>query len=101
MSVLLALSIPGLVWLLVMLAAAEGFSRWLRGRSWLPWRRRPETPLATGVGIEELDAFFSATKRAEVETRATVSLLRDEQGDGAPPRITVNLNEGKVVIARP
>jgi hypothetical protein len=101
MSVLLALSIPGLVWLLVMLAAAEGFSRWLRRRSWLPWHRRPAAPMATGVGIEELDALFSATKRAEVEARASVSLLRDEQGDGAPPRIAVNLNEGRIVINRP
>lgn len=101
MSVLLAVSIPGLVWLLVMLAAAEGFSRWLRGRSWLPWHRRPEAPMATGVGMEELDALFSATKRAEVEARATVSLMRDEQGDAAPPRMTVNLTEGKIVINRP
>jgi hypothetical protein len=101
MSVLLALSIPGLVWLLVMLAAVEGFSRWLRRSSWLPWLRRPEEPLATGVGMEELDAFFSATKRAEVETRASISLMRDEQGDGAPERITINPSEGKAVIQRP
>jgi len=93
-GVLFALTLPGLVCLLVVLAALEGFGHWL------PWRRRRSGPRMTAVGVEELDAFMSAGKRQEIETRASHSLMRDEVGDNAPPGFHVDFDAG-VVALRP
>lgn len=99
---LIALSLPGLVFLLVTAAALEGFGQWLRGRSWLPWRRGAAGTPVAGTGIQELEAFFSATKRAEVETRAAITLMRDdEQGSAAPPRVQLDLDKGTATINEP
>jgi hypothetical protein len=88
---LVAMSLPGLVLLLVVVAAVEAF----RNR-----RRDGELIPATGTGVQELEAFFSATKRAENETRASVSLMRDdEQETGAPPRVRIDLERGTATIA--
>jgi hypothetical protein len=54
-GVLFALSLPGLVCLLVVLAVLEGFGQWVSSRGWLPWRRRRPGPSLTAVGVEELD----------------------------------------------
>jgi hypothetical protein len=82
LGVLFALSLPGLVCLLVVLAAVERLGRWGNSRAVLPWRRK-DAPLA-GTGLEELHALLSGGKRLEVEERASRSLMRDEEGDGAP-----------------
>jgi hypothetical protein len=80
-GVLFALSLPGVVCLLVVLAAVERLGRWGNSRAVLPWRK--DSPLA-GTGLEELHALLSGGKRLEVEERASRSLMRDEEGDGAP-----------------
>ncbi|MFL6123463.1 hypothetical protein [Actinophytocola sp.] len=47
------MSLPGLVVLLVVLAALERFGLWANGRSWLPWRRKREgTPPLLKVDLE-------------------------------------------------
>jgi Family of unknown function (DUF6191) len=86
---LIAMTLPGLVVLLVVVASVEA----LRNR-----RRRAGVPM-TGTGVQELEAFFSATKRAEVETRASLSLMKDdEQESGAPPRVRIDLEKGTATI---
>lgn len=50
------------------------------------------------MGVEELDAFVSAGKRLEIEARASHSLMRDEEGDGAPP--IVDYDTGTVRLPR-
>jgi hypothetical protein len=90
-GLLIAMSLPGLVLLLVVVAAVEGFRNRLQ--------RHQELTPAAGTGVQELDAFFSATKRAEIETRASVSLMRDdEQKSGAPPRVRIDLEKGTATI---
>jgi hypothetical protein len=89
LSLLFALSLPGLVCLLVVLAAVERLGRWGAARNVLPWRRRAGastsgTPL-TGTGLEELHAMLSGAKRIEVQARAARAMVRDEERDGAPP----------------
>ncbi len=90
-GIVIAMSLPGLVLLLVVVAAVEGFrNRRLRSQELTP---------AAGTGVQELEAFFSGTKRAEIETRASVSLMRDdEQESGAPPRVRVDLGKGTATI---
>jgi hypothetical protein len=94
---LFALTLPGLACLLVILAALEGFGRWVSGRSWLPWRRRMTGPSLTAVGVEGLDVFITS-KRIEVDARASQSLMRDDVGDNAPPGFRVDLETGTVTI---
>ncbi|MDI5980311.1 DUF6191 domain-containing protein [Amycolatopsis magusensis] len=105
MGLLFALSIPGLVCLLVLLAAVERCGRWAGDRGLLPWRRRRRTtsgraPL-TAAGVDELHAFFSGSRRAELDDRKSQSLLREEEGDNAPPRSRIDLDRGVADLVLP
>src|SRR5689334_2811685 len=97
LGVLFALSLPGLVCLLVVLAAVERLGRWGNSRAVLPWRRKKDLPL-TGTGLEELHALLSGGKRLEVEERASRSLMRDEEADGAPPLIDRDGRAVRIVL---
>ncbi|KAA2266506.1 hypothetical protein F0L68_01830 [Solihabitans fulvus] len=104
MGMLFALSLPGLVCLLVLLAALERFGLWAGRRSWLPWRRgRPAdtggTPLSA-IGFEEMAGLFYASKHDELAQRRTELMLRDEENDGAPPRGGIDLDGGTVFLDR-
>ncbi|MGH3760461.1 hypothetical protein [Actinophytocola sp.] len=57
MASLWAMSIPGLVVLLVVLAALERFALWAGRRSWLPGRGDRTKTTVSGAGIEELGAY--------------------------------------------
>ncbi|HEU5472696.1 MAG TPA: DUF6191 domain-containing protein [Actinophytocola sp.] len=87
LGLLFALSLPGLVVLLVVLAAVERLGRFGGTRNLLPWRRGgdPAGAPLSGTGLEELHAMLSGAKRIEVQERATRSMLRDEDQTGAPP----------------
>jgi Family of unknown function (DUF6191) len=85
MGLVFALSIPGLVVMLVVLAALERFGLWAGRRSWLPGRGDRTRDSLSGTGIEELGAFFYAGKRAELEHRKTELVLPESETNGAPP----------------
>jgi len=85
MAWVFAMSIPGLVVLLVVLAALERFGLWAGRRSWLPGRGTRTRDSLSGTGIEELGAFFYAGKRAELEHRKTELVLPDSETSGDPP----------------
>lgn len=89
LGMLFALSLPGLVVLLIVLAAVE---------RWSPWRRK-DLP-ATTVGFEELDAFFSGGKRLELEDRKSQSLMREDEESGAPPHLRIDLDGSAVRVVR-
>ncbi|MCW0213557.1 MAG: DUF6191 domain-containing protein [Pseudonocardia sp.] len=97
-GLLFALTLPGLVCLLVLLAALERLGFRAGRRSRLPWRRG-SLPLS-GTGVEEVDAFFTGAKRAELQERHSQSQMRDEEGDGAPPRTTMDLDRGVITFVR-
>ena len=83
---LFAMSLPALVAALFLLAMVERVVR-----------RKKGTPMAT-AGIGELGATFEMGKREELEYRKEERQLRDDSGDGAPPRSRVDLDAGKAVI---
>lgn len=103
MGLLFALTLPGLVCLLVALVALERFGLWANRRSWLPWRRATDSsgsqslPLSE-AGFEEVAAMLTGAKRAELEERHSRSMLRQEETDGAPPRPLVDLDRGKITF---
>lgn len=100
-AVLLFLTIPGLMLLLVLFAAVDRLGLAANRRLRLPWRREEEGRPASAVGIDEMHALFYATKRYELDQRRTSLMLRDEEGDAAPPRSRVDLDRGSAVIRPP
>jgi len=100
MGALWAMSLPGLVVLLVVLAALERLGLWASNRSWLPWRRKHGGMPASSAGFEELDAFFGSGKRHELDQRSSSLVLRQEEDDGAPPLMKVDLDKGRIVLNR-
>ncbi|GAA1864955.1 hypothetical protein GCM10009836_51590 [Pseudonocardia ailaonensis] len=91
MGLLFALSLPGLVCLLILLATIERLGR---GRG-----SGGSSPLSA-TGFEEVDAALNGAKRAELAARHSQSLLADDEESGAPPRTTVDLDAGVVRFRR-
>src|ERR1044072_5160179 len=85
MGFVFAMSIPGLVVLLVVLAALERFGLWAGCRSRLTGRAARTSESLSGTAIEELGAFFYAGKRAELEHRKTELVLPHSETSGEPP----------------
>lgn len=85
-------SILALVVLLIILGFLERLRRRLRKA------HRAGLPIS-GASFDEFTAFFYGTKRHELDQRATHSMMREEEGDGAPPN-GVDLDEN-VVIMKP
>ncbi|MBK1785807.1 DUF6191 domain-containing protein [Prauserella cavernicola] len=81
-------SIPGSVILLIAVATFES----LRHRR----RKRRGTPLATTY-VNEFTALFYGTKRMELDHRDSMSMMRDEDAQGATPN-GVDLDRGVVVL---
>jgi hypothetical protein len=95
MGLLWAMSLPGLVVLLVALAALERLGLWAGRASWLPWRRRRTGPPVSAAGFDEIGAAFYGGRRMEIEDRQSRSMLRDDEADGAPLN-RVDLDSGSV-----
>jgi hypothetical protein len=53
------------------------------------------------VGLDELQAMFHSGKRHSIERRKLELVLRDDEHDGAPPRIRIDLDARRAVISRP
>ena len=80
MGVFFAASIPGLVVMLVLLAAFERFSRYARsGRG----RASANGPLG-GIAFDEITTLFYAGKRDELVHREALALMRDDAAIDLP-----------------
>jgi hypothetical protein len=95
-----AMSLPGLVVLLVVVAALERFGLWASGRSWLPWRRKREGTPVSAAGFEEFDSFFGSGKRHELDERNHSLMMRQEEEEGAPPLMEVDLDGNRIVLRK-
>lgn len=93
-------SIPGLVLMLIVFAAIDRMGRAANRRLRLPWRRDESGRPMAATGIDEMHAIFYAMKRHELDQRRTSLMLREEEGDGAPPRTTVDLDGGTATVRR-
>ena len=89
MGTWLGLALPGGVVILLVMAAIE-----LRPRkSGSRFKAR-----LSATYIEETTAFLYGTKRRELEHRETMSMLVEQDADGAPPRRDVDLDAGTAVL---
>ncbi|WP_280249814.1 DUF6191 domain-containing protein [Nocardia abscessus] len=91
MASVLQWSVPGWVILLVLVAVYE---LTVNKR-----RKRRRTPVS-GTFTDEFTALFYSTKRMELDHRESVSMLRDEQAQGAPPLVGVDLERRTVVLRK-
>lgn len=86
-----AMTLPGLVCLLVAVAALERLGLWFAGRSWVPWRRHSTRATVSATAFDELTALVHATKHLELEQRRTEFVLREDPGAADPRRIRLEL----------
>ena len=94
-GLLFAVTIPGLAVALVVVAAVDLVLRRRRGR------RLPDGRPTTGAtGIDEFGALLYAGKRMELDNRASVALLREEDDAGGPPRVDPATGRVRIRVPR-
>jgi hypothetical protein len=94
-GVLFALTLPGLVVLLVVLAAVE--HAWSRLGLPSPLHRRARHGLSAG-GMDVFSAALFPGKAVDLEVQRVRELRRDDVEDGAPPNRRIDLDSGVAYI---
>lgn len=90
MEIALFMTLPGLVIVLMGVAFVDRvLLRW--------WPGGPRGGVSA-TGFEMLHASLLPGKEHELRQRETMTLLREEEGDGAPPHSRVDLERGEAVI---
>ncbi|MFP8906239.1 DUF6191 domain-containing protein [Streptomyces atacamensis] len=90
MEFVVFMTLPGLVILLTAVAFVD--------RVLLPRLGRGRDSRVSATGFEMLHASLLPGKEHELKQRQTTTLMREEEGDGAPPHSTVDLKRGTAVI---
>ncbi|MFG2628597.1 DUF6191 domain-containing protein [Streptomyces sp. NPDC048473] len=93
-----AISFPAFACLLVLFALAESAWRWFTGLGLIPWLRRRTGRSLSNTVFDEFTAVVNGNKTVELEQRRVELLRRDHEGDGAPPRSSVDLAKGTAFI---
>ena len=96
-GVLFALTLPGLVILLVVLAVVE--HAWSRLGLRSPLHRRARHALSAG-GMDVFSAALFPGKALDTEEQRHRELRRDDVEDGAPPNRRIDLDGGIVYLDR-
>ena len=94
-GVLVALTLPGLVILLVVLAALE--HAWSRLGRRSPVHRRQRHALAAG-GLDVFSTALVPGKGADLEEQRVREVRRDDGRDGAPPYGRIDLDGGTAYL---
>jgi hypothetical protein len=94
-GVLFALTLPGLVVLLVLLATVE--HAWSRLGLRSPLHRRARHALSAG-GMDVFSAGLFPGKAVDLEEQRVREMRRDDVEDGAPPRRRIDLDSGVAYI---
>jgi hypothetical protein len=96
-GVLFALTLPGLVVLLVVLATVE--HAWSRLGLRSPLHRRARHALSAG-GIDVFSAALFPGKAVDLAEQRVREMRRDDVEDGAPPRGRIDLDSGIAYLER-
>ncbi len=97
-GVLFALTLPGLVILLVALAAVE--HAWSRVGRRSPLHRRHRHALSAG-GLDVFSAALVPGRTADLEQQLAREVRRDVVDDGAPPFPRIDLDRGVLYVDDP
>ncbi|MFC1410352.1 DUF6191 domain-containing protein [Streptacidiphilus sp. N1-12] len=101
MTLLFAMTIPGLVCLLALVALVDQLALRAGRAKWIPWRGTGREGQISATGFEQLHAVFAAGKQQQLDERKSSLMLRDDEGEGAPPRTGVDLDAGLAVVRLP
>jgi hypothetical protein len=96
-GVLFAMTLPGLVVLLVVLATAEHL--WSRFGRRSPLHRRERHALSAG-GMDVFSAALFPGKAIDLEQQRVRELTRDDVESGAPPSTRIDLDAGVAYLDR-
>ena len=91
MGVVFAMTLPGLVLLLLAVAAVDQLLLRLRGRGLMSWRAGAQVG---STGFELLHASLSPGKADELAQRRTEEIVRVDDDSAAPPRSRIDLVTG-------
>ena len=91
MGFAVALTLPGLVLVLLAIAAIDQLLLRVRGRGLMSWRKDAQV---SSTGFELLHATLSPGKSDELAQRRTEEVIRDDEEDGAQPRSWVDFATG-------
>jgi hypothetical protein len=91
MGVAVALTLPGLVLLLLAVAAVDQLVLRIRGRGLMSWRKDAQV---SSTGFELLHATLSPGKADELAQRRTEEVIREDEEREAPPRSRVDFATG-------
>jgi hypothetical protein len=94
-GVLFALTLPGLVVLLLLLATVE--HAWSRLGLRSPLHRRARHALSAG-GMDVFSAALFPGEAVDLEEQRVREMRRDDVEDGAPPRRRIDLDSGVAYI---
>jgi hypothetical protein len=97
-GLLVALTLPGLVLMLLALGVLEVATARLRRRSLVHGEHRHAL---SGAGLDVFAAALDPAREIERETRRATALLREEPGEGAPPRSRIDLERRVAVLVVP
>lgn len=97
-GLLFALTLPGLVLLLVALAVTE--HAWARLGRRSPVFRRQRHALSAG-GLDVLSAALAPGRAADLEQQRAREIRRDDVEDGAPPYDRIDLDTGVAYLDVP
>lgn len=101
MALVFAMTIPGLVCVLVALSFVDQLALRARRSRLVPWRGTGREGQISATGFEQLHAQFAVGKQHQLDERQSSLMLRDEEGEGAPPRTRVDLAGGVAVVVPP
>nr|BEK67130.1 hypothetical protein KPHV_43570 [Kitasatospora purpeofusca] len=101
MAMVFAMTVPGLVCVLVALSFVDQLALRARRSRLVPWRGTGREGQISATGFEQLHAQFAAGKQHQLDERQSSLMLRDEEGEGAPPRTRVDLAGGVAVVVPP
>jgi hypothetical protein len=99
MGVLVALTLPGLVLLLLAVAAVDQLLLHVRGRGVLRHRHAANGQVSA-TGFELLHAALAPGKADELAQRQHEELVRDEEEDGAPPQLDLDGGVARLRLPR-
>ncbi|KND30008.1 DUF6191 domain-containing protein [Streptomyces acidiscabies] len=99
MEFVVFMTLPGLVLILTVIAFTDQLLLRAGRAGFLPWRNSARQGQISATGFEQLHAALSPGKQSELKERQSSLVLRDDEGDGAPPhRTTVDLDGGRAVV---
>ncbi|MEV0644587.1 DUF6191 domain-containing protein [Phytomonospora sp. NPDC050363] len=99
MAAVFAMTLPGLVVLLFVVALLDQLAVKAGKTKWIPWRGSERAGRISSTGFDQLHAAIVPGKDVELEQRRSTAMMREDEDSGAPGD-GLDLDAGTVVIRR-